>query len=72
MIYYHANPVANEAGTADTQLTDTHNEHERLMAEASDEDVFFAKHRYKLHLTTPAEGVRIEFLQQYFSKKYGF
>ncbi len=38
----------------------------------SDEDMFFAKERYKLHQSTPVEGVDIDILKKYFSKKYGF
>ncbi len=42
------------------------------VSNVSDQDVFFAKERYKLHQTTPKEGVEIDILKKYFSKKYGF
>lgn len=38
----------------------------------TDEDIFFAKERIKLHQFTPDEGVDITILKNYFSKKYGF
>ena len=45
---------------------------DKPLFEGTDTDTFFAKERYKLHLTTPNEGVYVEALKKYFSKKYGF
>lgn len=41
-------------------------------SDPTDEDIFFAKQRYNLHQSTPDEGVEINILKNYFSKKYGF
>lgn len=38
----------------------------------TDQEIFFAKQRYKLHLARPDEGVSEDILRNYFFKKYGF
>ena len=38
----------------------------------TDEEVFFAKQRFKLYQSMPDEGVDIDILKKYFFKKYGY
>ncbi len=50
---------------------DTLNPDDRMLAQVSDADIFFAKQRLFLHESTPEEGVSLEVLKKYIQKKYG-
>ena len=42
-----------------------------LFLRISDNEIFFAKERFKLHQATPEEGVSIHVLKNYIYNKYG-
>ena len=67
MIYNQEQPVVEEEWAGVKVKV---NDKDRSVAK--DQDVFFAKERYKLHQTMPDEGVSKEVLEKYFFKKYGF
>lgn len=58
-----------EAEKAERQTESMEN---NIASVATDEEIFFAKQRYKLHLATPDDGVSEDVLKNYFFKKYGF
>ena len=69
MIFYGKHSAVAEAEIADGQ---TDNIKFNLATSVTDEEMFFAKQRYKLHLATPDEGISEDILKNYFFKKYGF
>jgi hypothetical protein len=68
MIYIQGHPVLEESEQTDERTDSMNNE----VPNATDKEIFFAKERYKLHQTTPDEGVSVEILKKYFFRKYGF
>ena len=53
------------------QADGTYYEDNDASSVVNDADFSFAKERFKLHQTTPEEGVSIQALQNYILKKYG-
>ena len=50
---------------------DVNNNHNMLLSQVTDSDIFFAKERLGLHKATPEEGVSLQVLKNYIQKKYG-
>ena len=69
MSFYHKHSAVAESKEADWQ---TGSMEKNAVPEATDEEIYFAKQRYKLHLATPDEGISEDILKNYFFKKYGF
>ncbi len=70
MIYQKHQVLEAEPEVKDIDMLN--DENDDFLVYPSDEEIFFAKERWKLHLASPDEGVNIDVLKHYFLKNYGF
>lgn len=45
---------------------------EEELLPGSNDEIFFAEQRLKMHKKNPSEGMNLELFKKYFSDKYGF
>lgn len=62
---------AQQAIDEDVRVDDLSDEDFAFLSRVSDNEIFFAKERFKLHQATPDEGVSIQVLKTYIYNKYG-
>ncbi len=55
----------------DVRIDELSDEDFAFLSRISDNEIFFAKERFKLHQATPDEGVSIHVLKTYIYNKYG-
>ncbi len=55
----------------EVRVNDLSKEDFTFLSRISDNEIFFAKERFKLHQATPDEGVSIHILKTYIYNRYG-
>ncbi len=67
MSYHQAQQAIEE----EVNINDLNDEEFAFLSGITDNEIFFAKERFKLHQSTPDEGVSVHVLKNYIYNKYG-